>query len=425
MLFFSSAHAKRLALVVGNSDYQYVSNLRNPPNDAKDIANSLRELGFEVTEIYDIVNKRFFQQEVISFRQRLTPDDIAFFYYSGHGAQIDDVNYLIPTQAALLSQSVLKEESLSVNYILDEIQTSGSKTVILVLDACRNLPRLQTDERSLTKGLAEMPRQDGSLIAFAAAAGQTALDGLPGEQNSPYVARLKNLLLDPNLDLVNVFTEAQIRVYEDTGGQQRPQNIIDIYERIYLAQDIQNIQGKTVNTINISFNSEPLGAMVYIDGQLKGQTPLDLNLDNSNYQVILKLKGYEDYQQLLSLTKDISALGDAKVEVILKVNDSDELVKRAKAGGRVYLAKGNFYLSESLVLNISAELISEGYETTKLISMAGDYVLFADNLKRFIVRVLLLNIKEAFLQLLSGCIMVKSISINVYLWGQFQEKIKF
>lgn len=219
LICLNLSYAKRVALVIGNNNYQEATVLTNPVNDARDMGAVLEKLGFSVEVVEDVSTKNDFYRAVVNFRQKLAPEDIAFFYYSGHGVQIDGINYLIPTRAPMLSLSILKEESISVNYVLDEIQASGSSVNVLVLDACRNLPKLSAETKSVTKGLAEMERKSDSLVAFATAAGRTALDGLDGERNSPYVKRLLTLLQNPTLDLANVFIEAQIQVYEDTNGQ--------------------------------------------------------------------------------------------------------------------------------------------------------------------------------------------------------------
>ena len=295
------ALAKKIALVVGNNSYTNINTLNNPINDATDIAEVLTDLGFEVTILTNIKRKEDFRQAASSFRQSLNSGDVAFFYYSGHGVQIDGINYLIPTDASILSLASLKDDSVSVNYILDELQYSGSKVNILVLDACRNLPNLPAGEKVVTRGLAEMEKHSDTLIAFATAAGSTALDepleSLQGKRNSPYVLRLKEWLKNRDLDIENIFISVRDDVYKDTREHQRPQMISDLSERVYL--------GKIV----LRVTSEPNNANVLVDGDNIGITPLTKPIDPNSQSVKITLEGYQSHEKEILATRDAIVVG--------------------------------------------------------------------------------------------------------------------
>ena len=321
-VYCNLAYAKRVALLIGNDAYPTAA-LQNPVNDATDLASALRELGFEVIIRTNVQSKSEFRDAVINFRQRLSPNDIALFYFSGHGAQIDKFNYLIPTQASFSSLSTLQDDSVSADYVLREISSAGASTNILILDACRNLPNLPADSRSASKGLADMKRQDGTIIAFAATPGEYALDSLPNQnsRNSPYVHYLKDVIIRTELDLVNVFQEVQIEVSRSTNGEQKPESINRLYERVYLAKGNQNSQQQIQTKIPLSVDSNPREANVSLNGSIVGTTPFSTELESGTYQVEISLAGYEIYREAVNLTnrKDlgIEAAGKVYKDLIL------------------------------------------------------------------------------------------------------------
>lgn len=248
------------ALIIGNSNYPRQP-LDNPHNDAKALKEAFTSLGFTVSMHLDINHKEDFHQVISSFASSLEPQDIAVIYFSGHGMQIWDeeqlqyVNYLIPTQASTFSLATLQEDSVSTNYLLNELYNTEVQTTILILDACRNLPdvppAINEDRNRLGKGLANTEGnhiREGTVIAYAAAPGQTALDSLPNCRHncytncnlSPYVNRLYHALLDPNLNhnILDIFEDVQIKVYRDTAGFQQPEIVSRLYEYINLANNL-------------------------------------------------------------------------------------------------------------------------------------------------------------------------------------------
>ena len=339
-LCLNLANAKKMALVIGNNDYRAeIGVLVNPINDAKDIATVLKEdLGFEVTTLTDIETRADFQRAVADFGRRLSPDDIAFFYYSGHGIQVNNINYLIPTQASITSPIVLKNDSITVSYVLEEIQYSGSRTNILVIDACRNLPGLG-GTREVNRGLAEMNKISDSLIAFATAPGETALDGLPGERNSPYVTRLKTFLQDTSLDVENVFISVRDQVYNDTNGQQRPQLISDLSERVYLGEQTAKA---AIQKQALGINSNPEGASVSLNGEVIGKTPIETELGAGSYQVEISLIGYETYKEDIALipNKGIGAIKSIEANLTPLSTGGKALITSEPSGAGVFLNSG-------------------------------------------------------------------------------------
>lgn len=211
----------RIALVVGNADYAG-ERLRNPPNDARLMAETLRELGFTVIERLD-ADRRQMKRAVQELHDRLAQagrDAVGLFYYSGHGVQAQQQNYLVPIGAAIERESDAEIEGVPVPWLVAQMTEAGNRLNIVVLDACRNAVGMTRQFRSRRTGLARMDAASGTLIAYATAPGGVAADG-EGD-NSPYTAALARAMRIPGLPVELVFKKVRIEVEEATGGRQTP-----------------------------------------------------------------------------------------------------------------------------------------------------------------------------------------------------------
>jgi uncharacterized caspase-like protein len=185
------AHAApdRVALVIGNGAYRYASPLSNPTNDAADIANALRRIGFDVVEGHDL-EKRAMEEKIRDFGRRLDRANLALFFYAGHGVQVGGKNYLLPIDASLERASDLAFETVEIGLVLSQME--AEKRVNLVfLDACRDNPLSRSLARSLGtrstavgQGLASIQSAVGTMIAYATQPDNIALDG--DGRNSPF-----------------------------------------------------------------------------------------------------------------------------------------------------------------------------------------------------------------------------------------------
>src|SRR4051794_32980 len=192
VLSVNAANAdRRVAFVVGNGAYKAVVQLPNPPIDAKAMASTLRNVGFEVIEGSNLSRDQM-TEKLLDFGRKAQGSDIAVFYYAGHGIAVGGTNYLLPVDADIKSEMDVKlGAAINIDLTLD--QTMGDAKVKLVfLDACRDNPfaakiKSNSATRSVNvgSGLAEMKSGEGTLIAFATGPGQTALDGQEGN-NSPF-----------------------------------------------------------------------------------------------------------------------------------------------------------------------------------------------------------------------------------------------
>src|SRR5262245_30967664 len=112
---------ERIALVIGNGAYQHAARLANPANDAADIAQALRDIGFEVVEGRDL-GKRAMEEKIIEFGHKSDGAAVALFFYAGHGMQVGGSNYLIPIDAKLLRAGDLSFETINVSQVLAQME---------------------------------------------------------------------------------------------------------------------------------------------------------------------------------------------------------------------------------------------------------------------------------------------------------------
>jgi uncharacterized caspase-like protein len=225
-LSMSAAHAeRRVALVIGNSAYQSVPQLKNPHNDAAGMSDKLTALGFEVVTGLDL-SLMDTRQKVREFVEKLAGADLALFFYAGHGIQVNGENYLIPVDAQLKSDLDLDFEAVPANLILTAMERA-TKINLVFLDACRDNPFAENLARSMGtrssaigRGLAKIGSGVGSLISFSTQPGNVALDG--SGENSPFTTALLKHLGTPGQDVTRDLVLVRRDVLAATNGQQVP-----------------------------------------------------------------------------------------------------------------------------------------------------------------------------------------------------------
>jgi hypothetical protein len=219
----SAAHAeKRVALVIGNSAYQSVPRLPNPDADAKLMSDTLLSLGFFVVggSAQVDLDKTRFDAALRDFKTQLIGADVALFYYAGHGVETHGLNYLVPVDAHPQDEADVFSEMVSTSDILDQLEKSGTRINLVLLDACRDNPFRDHGVRSNTEGLAQMPAPIGTLISFATQPRSVSLDGDGG--HSPYTRALVEAMQKPGYGLFKTFNDVGLAVEKATGGQQLP-----------------------------------------------------------------------------------------------------------------------------------------------------------------------------------------------------------
>jgi uncharacterized caspase-like protein len=224
ILLPSEAQCGRKALLIGNGKYQYAA-LRNPENDAGDLSNVLKDLGFQVETIIN-GNKNEMKNAIHSFARRISRDDVAFFFYAGHAVQMNNENYLLPVGDSA------EEGAVKLTDVINALKNSDIS--IVVLDACRNNPKeeyyqiengiLARSSRGIGRvpktGLAPPKRSMESFVAYSTDVGNVAEDG--SGRNSTFTKYLLRRIKTPGVRLEAVFKKVREDVANETNGRQIP-----------------------------------------------------------------------------------------------------------------------------------------------------------------------------------------------------------
>ncbi|MBM3555531.1 MAG: hypothetical protein FJX47_08260 [Alphaproteobacteria bacterium] len=212
------AQDRRVALVIGNDAYKTLPKLANAANDARAMDRKLKELGFE-TILRANAGRREMHAAVNEFSGRVAAGSVGLFYFAGHGIQAGGRNFLIPVDAELQSEDDLEADALDAARVTRAMEEARNPLNIVILDACRDNPLPK--RRSASRGLAVIPAPRGLFVAYAAAPGQTALDGAPGG-NGLFTAELIRALDLPGLTIEQVFKRVTEGVLTRSSGKQEP-----------------------------------------------------------------------------------------------------------------------------------------------------------------------------------------------------------
>lgn len=217
-----AAAEKRIALVVGNSAYQNITRLDNPKNDAVLMADTLSSLGFTLIggRAQLDLDKPALDLAVQNFGRLVQGADVALFYYAGHGVQVSGSNYLVPVSANPTREADVDFQMVDINLVLRQMQGSGTRLNMVLLDACRNNPFGPRGLRASNGGLAQMRAPEGTLISYATQPGSVAQDGSDG--HSPYTKALAATIRQAGLDIFQTFNQVGLAVKRETGGSQQP-----------------------------------------------------------------------------------------------------------------------------------------------------------------------------------------------------------
>lgn len=252
------AHAAgKYALVVGNSDYQRAGKLPNASNDAELIAGKLATVGFEVDKVID-ADENTLGAALDRLAAKVDGAEAVAFYFAGHGLQKDGVNFLVPIDAKLESETAIERETLSLQSFLDVMERAPIGLVFL--DACRNNPfaeaLLQTTNASgrsanVGRGLAVVRPRGDLLVTFATLPNTVASDGASG--NSPFARALARHMTVPDVEVSVLMKRVTKDVMDETKGGQRPQQLSQMQREFYFARqsaEVAKVEGEeAVKTI--------------------------------------------------------------------------------------------------------------------------------------------------------------------------------
>jgi hypothetical protein len=211
---------QRVALVIGNSNYQNAPHLENPDDDAQSMAQLLNSAGFEVIAATDLTQNDMLKV-VQDFSAKVAargPNTVAMVYYAGHGVQLAGENYLVPVDAKISTPSDLVNNSVRLVDVMATLEAIPSRLRILLFDACRNNPFPTVDDAG--RGLAIVDAPNGSIVGYSTAPGTEALDGSNG--HSPYMSAFLKLAPERNVPIEQLFKRIRLEVNNTTHGQQIP-----------------------------------------------------------------------------------------------------------------------------------------------------------------------------------------------------------
>lgn len=232
------ADGKRVALVIGNAAYKHAAELRNPRNDAQDVADALDKLGFTVIPGYDLDHSGL-RRSIGSFAVALENATVAVFYYAGHGIQVGGTNYMVPIDSRLENEYSPEFELIRMD-VVQRLMESRPRTNIIFLDSCRDNPlarnlarAMGTRSTSVGRGLSPTESGIGTLVSYSTQPGNVAVDGVG--RNSPYAEALVRQLKREGIAITDMLLDVRRDVMHATNDRQIPWEHSALRDRFYFA----------------------------------------------------------------------------------------------------------------------------------------------------------------------------------------------
>ena len=263
---------KLSALVIGISAYPDGAALKNPVNDADDVAEALKELGFNAIKITDATSEDI-DRGLESFKDALNSSDVGLFYFAGHGMQIKGENYLNTVDTSFFDEISAKHSSFPLNQIIDTMDSCSNSTNIIVLDACRNNPFVRAWNRGPEQsGLASVYTPRGTFMAFATSPGEVAKDG--SGRNGSFTDSLLTHINTQDVPIEDLFKRVRNTLSARTSGTQTS------WEHTSLSGDF--FFNMSVGRIIDEYSSEALADSLYMlrSGNAVDEIIKDLRVSN-------------------------------------------------------------------------------------------------------------------------------------------------
>lgn len=220
-------YANRKALVIGNDLYTDVPKLNNAGADADAMAKSLEAVGYKVFKHLNLSEKKF-KQAIRDFRQNLSGGDEVLFFFAGHGVQLGNANYLLPTDVKGDQEDQVKDDAILLQKVLDDLEEKKTKFALAVIDACRDNPFKGKGRAIGGRGLAPTSAATGQMIMFSAGSGQQALDRLGDndkDKNGLFTRIFVKEMLKPGVSVDRVLRNVRnevVRLARSVGHEQTP-----------------------------------------------------------------------------------------------------------------------------------------------------------------------------------------------------------
>ncbi|MBF0152357.1 MAG: caspase family protein [Magnetococcales bacterium] len=224
----SVAAEKRVALVIGNNDYNRVPRLEKAVNDAVTVGKELERFGFTVV-MRKNASRREMNKAVGEFVEQLGSGDVAVLFYSGHGVQVRGTNYLLPVDIEAEKEQDLEDDAVELGGILSRVSQTKAKFSLAIIDACRDNP-FRGKGRSIgsNKGLSVMSSPNGLMVIYSAGVNEQALDSLTGRDNDPnglFTREFVKAMNEPGLRVDEMVRKVRVEVKKKAltvGHQQNP-----------------------------------------------------------------------------------------------------------------------------------------------------------------------------------------------------------
>ena len=377
---------KRLALVVGNDNYENVTKLRKAANDARGIGETLSNLGFEVTTVTNST-RREMNRTLQTFKNSIGEGDIALFFFAGHGVEIEGENYLLPIDVPDAKSDQLefiKSETIRLNTVLSELRSKKSRLNLVILDACRNNPFSGSAGRSLggRKGLARISAPQGTFVMYSADVGETALDRLSdddGNPNSIFTRTLIPLMKTPGFDLVDTAREIRRRVRKlalTVSHDQTPAYYDAVLGDFFFTAAIDNTTDikplpDVPKIVPPKFNPKPFKLALREEKPSDDERLISKPQNNFDLPSIVVTAGEKDLIRLwdgdnFKLLAELR--GEKKLFSTVKfINQGRSLLVAAKDGSVVSYAMPSFKKTNAVYLDFEVSVLAQANDGTILI----------------------------------------------------------
>ena len=347
----ANSKQRKVAVVVGVSNYEYAGVLKNTLNDATDITSKLKLLGFDVTTLLD-PDLKSFNTKIDSVIKILAHQDIFLFYFSGHGAEFNGENYLFVKNSNPTSPTDMPYETYPIGKLLGKVENAKVGTNIMILDACRSNPfvRSWSKDGNPREGLVNINAPAGSFIGFAASPGKTASDGI--RKNGTYTESILKHIELKNISIDELFTKVNKDVRIQSAGKQVPFKNSSLDDNFYFnfdnsVKEINTISNPIVSPMsNLKF-SMPSVVSGYVDARLNSFGNLSINKTTFDKNESIELS--------LSLF-DVTIIDKATPVFI-------SIVKRVRPTySEQILSQQYQIIDKNSIFRISANIPSETYE---------------------------------------------------------------